>query len=130
MKHKVIKFFTDLQDGDHPYNVGEEFPREGVTVSEARIQELSTVANRQGVPLIQAVEEDPDNGDTAYGIPVVEGHFVEKSLSAMKKKDLSKLAQDLGLDISECKVTADFVALLSAVDVEADVTTKDDTEEQ
>ena len=113
MKCKVIKFFTDLQDGDHPYNVGDVFPREGITVTEARLQELSTAANRQGVPLIQ-----------------VEGHFDEKSLSAMKVGDLSKLAQDLGLDISGCKVKADFVALLSAVDVEAGTTAKDDDEEQ
>lgn len=129
MKYKVIKFFTDLQDGDHPYNVGDVFPREGVTVTEARFQELSTAANRQGVPLIQVVEEDPDNGNTTFGIPIVEGHFDEKSLSAMKNDDLSKLAQDLGLDISGCKVKADFVALLSAVDVEAGTTAKDDEEQ-
>lgn len=127
MKYEVIKFFTDLQDRDHPYNVGDVFPRDGVTVTETRLQELSTAANRQGVPLIQAVEEDPDN--TAFGVPIVEGHFDEKSLSAMKNDDLSKLAQDLGLDISECKVKADFVALLSAVDVEAGTTAKDDEEQ-
>lgn len=59
MKYEVIKYFTDLQDGDHPYNVGDVFPRPGVAVTDARLQELSTSANRQGVPLIQAVEEKP-----------------------------------------------------------------------
>ena len=59
MKYEVIRYFTDLQDGDHPYTVGDVFPRPGVTVTDARLQELSTAANRQGVPMIQAAEEKP-----------------------------------------------------------------------
>lgn len=55
-KYEVIDFFTDLRDYDHPYNVGDEFPRQGVTVSEERIAELSSDKNRQGRPLIKAVE--------------------------------------------------------------------------
>ena len=57
MPYKVIKFFTDLQDNDHPYSVGDIFPRSGMTVTEARLKELSSSDNRQGVPLIKAVEE-------------------------------------------------------------------------
>lgn len=55
-KYEVIDFFTDLRDYDHPYNVGDEFPRHGVTVSEERLAELSSDKNRQGRPLIKAVE--------------------------------------------------------------------------
>ena len=50
--YKVIEYFTDLQDGDHPYNVGDDFPREGKKVSEERIAELSSSANRRKKPLI------------------------------------------------------------------------------
>lgn len=57
--YKVIKFFTDLQDNAHPYNVGDSFPREGVTVTEARLAELSGSENLQGVPLIRLVEKKP-----------------------------------------------------------------------
>lgn len=57
MQYTVIQYFTDLQDGRHPYNVGDVFPREGTTVTDERLQELSTTANRRGVPLIRAVEE-------------------------------------------------------------------------
>lgn len=57
MNYKVIKFFTDLHDEDYPYNVGDVFPRKGVSVTEARIAELAGSNNRQGVPLIQLVEE-------------------------------------------------------------------------
>lgn len=55
--YRVVKFFTDLQDGDHPYHVGEAFPRDGVEVTEERIKELSGKENRQGVPLIENVEQ-------------------------------------------------------------------------
>ncbi len=55
-KYEVIDFFTDLRDYDHPYNVGDEFPRHGVTVSEERLAELLSDKNRQGRPLIKAVE--------------------------------------------------------------------------
>lgn len=57
MPYKVIKFFTDLQDNDYPYSVGDIFPRSGVTVTEARLNELSGSDNKQGVPLIKPVEE-------------------------------------------------------------------------
>lgn len=56
-KYKVIKYFTDLQDGNHPYNAGDEFPRKGVDVSKARLKELSGNDNKQGVPLIEEVRE-------------------------------------------------------------------------
>ena len=55
--YKVIKFFTDLHDNEHPYNVGDTFPRTGVAVTEARFAELSSKNNKQGVPLIRFVGE-------------------------------------------------------------------------
>lgn len=55
--YRVVKFFTDLQDGDHPYHVGDIFPRDGVEVTGERITELSGNNNRQGVPLIEYIEE-------------------------------------------------------------------------
>lgn len=55
-EYEVIRFFTDLRDYDHAYNVGDKFPRQGVTVSEDRLAELSSDRNRQGRPLIRAVE--------------------------------------------------------------------------
>lgn len=57
MMYKVIKFFTDLQDNDHAYSVGDTFPRQGVTASEERIAELAGSNNKQGQPLIDLVEE-------------------------------------------------------------------------
>lgn len=56
MLYRVVKYFTDMQDCDHPYNPGDIFPRDGVSVSEKRIAELAGSDNRQGVPLIKAEE--------------------------------------------------------------------------
>ncbi len=63
--YKVIKKFHDLQDATktksgmiyHEYNVGDEFPRKGMEVSEERLNELAGDGNKQGVPLIELVEE-------------------------------------------------------------------------
>lgn len=55
MKYRVIKYFIDLKDGNHPYNVGDSFPFDGKEVEAKRIEELSTNENRQGVPLIAKV---------------------------------------------------------------------------
>lgn len=54
---RVINHFVDIQDGRHPYNVGDAFPRPGHEVSEDRLKELSTAANRQKVPLIEEIKE-------------------------------------------------------------------------
>lgn len=53
----VIKSFTDLQDNDYLYLEGDTYPRDGFEVSEERLAELSTTANRRGEPLVENVEE-------------------------------------------------------------------------
>lgn len=57
MAYKVIKSFTDLQDKNFPYSVGDTFPREGMSVLPSRIEELSTKFNRRNEPLIVEVPE-------------------------------------------------------------------------
>lgn len=54
--YKVIKYFTDLQDNGYAYQVGDIFPHDGKEVTEKRLLELSTSANRRGMPLIEKVE--------------------------------------------------------------------------
>ena len=43
--YRTIVYFEDLQDGSHPYNVGDVYPREGFTPSDERIKELATDKN-------------------------------------------------------------------------------------
>lgn len=57
--YKVIKSFTDLQDNNYAYSVGDTFPHNGVEAGAERIAELSSDKNLQGVPLIKEVVEKP-----------------------------------------------------------------------
>ena len=57
--YKVIKSFTDLQDNNNAYYVGDTFPRSGVDVDAERIAELVSDKNRLGVPLIEEIAEKP-----------------------------------------------------------------------
>lgn len=56
--YKVVKYFTDLQDNSHVYNVGDIFPHNGLEVSEQRFKELSTTQNKRKTILIKKVEEE------------------------------------------------------------------------
>ena len=57
--YKVIKSFTDLQDNNYAYSVGDTFPHDGVEVDAERISELASDKNRLGVPLIEEIAEKP-----------------------------------------------------------------------
>ena len=57
--YKVIKSFTDLQDNNYAYYVGDTFPHNGVEVGAERVAELASDKNRLGVPLIEEVVEKP-----------------------------------------------------------------------
>lgn len=52
MSYEVIREFTDLQDNNHPYSVGDPYPRDGLEVTKDRISELAGEHNRQKQPLI------------------------------------------------------------------------------
>jgi hypothetical protein len=81
MIYKVIRPFVDLQDCSHAYRGGDIFPREGLTVSDQRINELASSNNRRGVPLIiqtqdvqeciSEVKEEPLKTETAVSTPEV-----------------------------------------------------------
>jgi len=58
MAYKAIVSFTDLQDNNYRYHAGDTFPRAGVTVSQERLEELSTDKNRRRKPMI--AEDIPD----------------------------------------------------------------------
>lgn len=50
--YKAIERFADLQDRNHVYETGQPFPREGLSVSKERIDELAGVKNKLRRPLI------------------------------------------------------------------------------
>lgn len=57
--YRVIKYFTDLQDNNHAYRVGDIYPREGFAPSEKRVKELLSGENKRKVKLIEEVTKAP-----------------------------------------------------------------------
>jgi len=55
MIYKVIRRFRDLKH-NHVYEIGDVYPAKGKKASKARIQELSTTANKNGKVYIEVVE--------------------------------------------------------------------------
>lgn len=56
-KYRVLKSFTDSQDDNHVYRVGDKYPRSGRGKKE-RIEELSSSDNLLKRPLIAEVVEE------------------------------------------------------------------------
>jgi hypothetical protein len=46
-----------MQDGNFAYQVGDEYPRKGLSVLPSRIKELAGKKNRQGCPLIEEIQD-------------------------------------------------------------------------
>lgn len=70
MAYEVVKAFHDLQDYKdvkggkvyHHYDVGDTYPRQGLTPNKTRIEELLGSGNDQGVPLIVETKEEVNAG--------------------------------------------------------------------
>lgn len=85
--YKVIKFFRDIKDYNHAYHVGDIFPHNGKVVSEERLLELSTDANRRHVPLIEKVEiVENEAGETMEEVKAKEPEKVEEAPKPKKKR--------------------------------------------
>lgn len=81
--YEVIHFFTDLQDDEYPYNVGDLFPHDGLEVSEDRLKELSGSQNLQRKPLIKKIEEKT---------------YTKSEIQRMTTADLQNLAAAEGIN--------------------------------
>ena len=106
MSYKVIHFFTDLQDFNHAYRVGDIFPRTGVKVSDSRIAELASSKNKQGKPLIQKVEEETKKADdfSQHMTPpedVAEVSYTKTEINRMTTAKLRETAKGKGIADAE-----------------------------
>ena len=103
MSYKVIHRFTDLQDFNHLYNVGDVFPRIGMKVSQSRIDELASGKNKLKTPLIE-LEKDKNNDDFSQYMNEPEGtkeaEYTKTEINRMSTADLKELADKNGLDNS------------------------------
>lgn len=102
MSYKVIHYFTDLQDFNHPYKVGDTFPRVGMKVSEARLKELSSSNNKQKKALIKLVEETPIVEDIKPVEEVKESvnsfNYTKTDIKRMPLDELKALATEKGVE--------------------------------
>lgn len=96
MSYEVIHFFTDLQDFNHPYKVGDKFPRLGMNVSEARLKELSSKNNKQGKPLIKLVVENTEDESV-----ITENQYTKTDINRMSTAELKELAKEKGIENAE-----------------------------
>lgn len=95
MGYTVIHYFVDLQDSNHPYKVGDKFPRLGLVVSDARLKELSSASNKQGKPLIAKAEEK--------SLEETETIYTKTEINRMPLAELKELAKREGIDAEEMK---------------------------
>lgn len=108
--YRVVKYFTDLQDNGYAYNVGDKFPRDGMAVSNDRINQLISNANKQRTQLIKFVDEEEEDISISTPAPddspvAVEAQetFDEDSLSDMTTKEIVALAERRGYKITKIK---------------------------
>ena len=57
MDYRAAVDFIDLQDDNRLYHAGDSYPRDGLSVTTERIEELAGNHNRMGYPLIVKGEE-------------------------------------------------------------------------
>lgn len=97
----TIKLFTDLQDDNWLYNVGDVYPRKGLNVTESRIKELSSANNRQGKPLIKLIEEPKEEP--------------KRDLSNLNKVQLMEIAKEKGLNVKQSMNKATLLEKLNSL---------------
>ena len=94
MQYKVIRFFTDLQDNNYPYHVGDIYPHEGVSPSQKRINELLSGENKRGVKLIEEVAKTSENGAEDASEVAVDDKPTEKVKKSEKKPARKKKTKE------------------------------------
>lgn len=115
--YEVVHFFTDLQDKDHAYHVGDEYPRHGLSATDARIKELSGKNNKQGVVLIKLVEEaetvkEADESEKEETVAEEKKAYTKTDINRLSKDELVKLANENGIKNAENMNGTDLKSLL------------------
>ncbi len=86
MRYEVIKYFTDLEDNDYAYNVGDTFPRLGKQVTEERVAMLLNGNNKRHERLLKAVAEDGVIGEEQTNHDSVQPLETEEPKTKRKKR--------------------------------------------
>lgn len=100
MGYTVIEAFVDLQDNNHVYGVGDEYPRAGHDVTLSRLSELMSAKNMLGKPLV---------GEGKKKKPVFSPEITKEEVEKMQYFGLKSLAVKNGI-VTENKKTAELKA--------------------
>lgn len=113
--YEVIHYFTDLQDNNYPYNAGDAFPRDGLKVSEERLEELSSSNNRQRKPLIKLVESEeplPFSDNDIEFEEQSQNTYTKTDINTMKIAELQQLAASVGIEDAYAKSGGELKKIL------------------
>ena len=94
-----------MQDKGHPYDEGDIFPRDGLTVSDARLKELSSTNNRRRIKLIELVVEEEQVQEEPKPLTKTE-------INRMATAQLRELAVENGIKHAEEMTGAEMKKLL------------------
>ena len=114
--YKVIKSFTDIQDKNHAYEVGDVFPHDGRVISPDRIRALTTNANRRGTPLItvsgnaKVVKEDEE--EKKEESKTEDSKYTKSDINRMPIAKLKEVATDNGIDGVDDKTGGELKKLI------------------
>ena len=104
--YKVVRYFEDAQDGNHAYNVGDVFPRKGVTVSQQRINDLMSGNNFQQVQLIALDTSAEKTKEEKKEEKPKEETLTAEDINKLPYFKLKSLAKSKGIDVEDKKVDA------------------------
>lgn len=98
MQYEVIRYFTDAQDNEYAYREGDIYPREGYTVSDARIKDLLSGNNFQRVPLIKRVTNTSVKKEKKIEEPK---EYTAEDIMKMPYMKLKSLAKQNDVDVKD-----------------------------
>ena len=100
------------------YRDGENLPGDDTRMVAAWLENDSAELRGEDKSADQGGQEPPQEGGTEAG-GMIAGHLDPKDLEGLKKADLERMANDMGLDISKAKTKADLIAAITAAEVYA-----------
>lgn len=108
MQYVVTRYFTDAQDNEYAYHEGDIYPREGHTVSEARLKDLLSGNNFQRIALIKRVEKVEAPKKKVVQDEVQDNENVvwtEDEINKMPFMKLKAIAKQNGIDVEDKKAS-------------------------
>lgn len=96
MKYVVTRYFTDAQDNEYAYHEGDKYPRDGFTVSDARLKDLLSGNNFQRVPLIKRMTETQEKK-----VEEAKTVWTAEEIQKMPYMKLKSVAKQNGVEIQD-----------------------------